>query len=215
MSRITAIEPQKRRGNRRSIFVDGEFAVGAHEEIVVSLGLAVGQSFDSDRLAELVRAETVRKARESALRLISYRDRTKSEIRKRLIGSDFPEDVVDEVEERLVKAGLLDDEKFSRDWVKARSATKPMGKTRLAWELRSKGVEPSEVEEALEGIDRDTEYQLALETGRKKIQKLGLIDPAVKIRLSSFLARRGFGWDVIAKVIGELVNENENENQSN
>lgn len=209
MGRITAIEPQKRRGDRRSIFVDGEFVVGAHEDVVVTLGLAVGQSFHTDTLEELVRAETVRKARERALGLIAYRDRTISEIRKRLIGSDFPEEIVDEVLDQLIQAGLLDDEKFSRDWVKSRSAAKPMGRTRLAWELRSKGVDPPMVEEALEGLDEDAEFQLALETARKKVQKADLGDPALKKRLGSFLARRGFGWEIIARVFGEILGDDE------
>lgn len=89
-----------------SIFVDGEFVVGAHQDVVIALSLAVGQLFDTDTLEELVKAETVRKARESALRLIAYRDRTISEIRKRLAGSDFEEDVVDEVLKQLVHANL-------------------------------------------------------------------------------------------------------------
>lgn len=209
MGTITAIEPQKRRDYRRSIFVDGVFVAGAHEEVVLSLGLSVGQRFDTDTLQELVRKETLRNARESALRLISYRDRTKSEIRKRLIGSDFPEDVVDEVVNQLVDTELLDDEKFSRDWVKNRSAAKPMGRKRLSWELRSKGVDAPVVEETLEGLDEETEFELALEAASKKIQKADLTDPTLKNRLGSFLARRGFGWEIIARVVGELINEDD------
>jgi len=207
MGRITAIEPQKRRGDRRSIFVDGEFVVGAHEDVVVTLGLSIGQFFDTDTLEQLVRAETVRKARERALRLIAYRDRTVSEIRKRLIGSDFPEDVVNEVVKQMVQAELINDEKFSRDYVKNRSAAKPMGRKRLTWELRSKGAEPPAVEQALEGLDEQAEYRLALETAQKKIQKADRSDPKIKSRLSSFLARRGFGWEVIARVVGEVLIE--------
>lgn len=209
MSRITAIETQKRRGDRKSIFVDGEFVAGAHEEVVVALNLGVGQIFDKDRLVELVRAETVRKARESALRLISYRDRSVSEVRKRLIGDEYPEDIVDEVIEKLSGVGLLDDQKFSHDWVKARTVetSKPMGKTRLAWELRSKGVEAPMVEEALENLDEDAEYQLALSAIARKVEKMDCCDPSSKNRLASFLRRRGFDWEIISKVLDEICSK--------
>ncbi|MCE5200125.1 MAG: regulatory protein RecX [Armatimonadota bacterium] len=207
MSTITAIEPQKRREDRRSVFVDGQFLVGTHADIVEILGLKVGQSFDEDRLLELLRAETLRKARESALRLLSYRDRSVSEIRRRLIGSDFPEDVVEEVIDQLIRNELLDDEKFSQAWVKSRNASKPMGKTRLAWELRSKGVDAVKVEEALESIDEVTEFKLALSVAEKKIGKADRSDPGVKNRLGSFLQRRGFGWEVIGRVFNELFSE--------
>lgn len=207
MGKITAIEPQKRRGYRRSIFVDGEFLVGAHEDIVVALGLGVGQSFDEERLVEILKAEEIRKARESALRLLGYRDRSVSEIRKRLIGSDFPEDTVEEVIRQLSGCGLLNDEKFSKGWVNSRTAAKPMGRNRLAWELRSKGVDANAVENALESMDEDAEFQLALSVARKKIGKSDGFDPDSKKRLGPFLARRGFGWEVINRVFEELLHD--------
>jgi regulatory protein len=205
LSIITAIEAQKKRGTRRSIFVDGEFVAGVHEEIVLALGLSVGQSFDRDRLVDLVKAETLRKARESALRLISYRDRSVSEVRKRLIGSDFAEETVEEVVDQLSRAGLLDDGKFIRDWVRSRSASKPMGKTRLAWELRSKGVEAVKVDEALTEIDDQAEYELARSVARDRLRKMDREDPSTRGKLSSFLARRGFSWDAIARVVDEAM----------
>lgn len=204
MGKITAIEVQKRRGDRVSIFVDGEFAVGAHEEAIGALGLKVGQTFDTDRLAEVVRKETLRKARESALRLISYRDRTESEIRKRLVGNDFPEETVDEVVDQLLRVGLLDDGKFSRDWVKSRTISRPMGRTRLAWELRAKGVDQSEVEEALEGVDENAECEMALSLARKKAEKSDTGDPSFRDKTASFLRRRGFRWGAIAKALDEV-----------
>lgn len=184
--------------------MDGEFVAGAHEDIVLALGLSVGQKFDREQLVELLQAETARKARESALRLIGYRDRSVSEIRRRLIGNDFPEDIVDEVIDQLSGSGLLDDGKFSRDWVKARSASKPMGKTRLAWELRSKGVEAPVVDEALDSLDEQAEFEMACSVAEQKLRKADRTDPSLRSRLSSFLRRRGFGWEVITRVIDKL-----------
>ena len=184
--------------------MDGEFAVGAHEDVIAALGLAVGQTFDADRLAELVEAETSRKARERALRLINYRDRTSSEIRRRLIGSDFPEKAVEEVVDQLSRAGLLDDGKFSRDWVKSRTASKPMGRLRLSHELRARGVEPKLVEEALESLDNETERQLAHSLASRKLDKMDAGDPSTKTRLVSFLRRRGFGWETASEVVDSL-----------
>ncbi len=204
MGKITAIEAQKRRSDRVSIFVDGQFAAGAHSEVVAALGLTVGQTFDSDRLAELINKETMRKARESALRLLGYRDRSESEIRKRLAGNDFPEEIVDEVVGHLTRAGLVDDGKFSRDWVKSRTVSRPMGRARLAWELRSKGVDAHKIEDALESLDENAEYEMALSLVRKKADKTNTSDPAFRTKMASFLRRRGFSWNAIAKVLDEL-----------
>jgi len=202
---ITAIEAQKKRGDRRSIYVDGEFVAGVHEEVVLNLGLAVGQAVDEQRLLGLLKTETTRKARERALRLISYRDRSKSEIRKRLVGSDFPEDVVEEVVEQLTRVGLLDDEKFSRDWVKSRTLSRPMGRARLSYELRSKGVEAPAVEKALGCLDDAAECDLAFGLAAWKLDKMDREDPSTKRKLASFLARRGFSWETINEVIEKLA----------
>ncbi len=207
MGTITAIETQKRRGRRRSVFVDGEFVAGVHEDVVAALNLGVGQSFDRERLVELVRAETLRKARERALKLIGYRDRSESEVRKRLLGSDFPEDIVREVIDQLFRTGLLDDRKFSRDWVQSRTASKPMGRARLAHELRSRGVDAPIVEEALESLDPQTEYELAHSVAEARLAKMDRGDPSLRSRLSAFLRRRGFSWDVIDRAIRELTPE--------
>ena len=172
--------------------------------MILSLNLSVGQAFDTERLADVIRKETTRKARESALRLIGYRDRTESEIRKRLVGNDFPEDIVDEVIGHLSRAGLLDDGKFSRDWVKARTLSKPMGRTRLAWELRAKGVDEPKVEEALEALDENAEYEMALSLARKKAEKSDVSDPSFRDKTASFLRRRGFRWDAIARALDEI-----------
>lgn len=184
--------------------MDGVFVAGAHEEVVASLGLAVGREFEPQLLESILRAETVKKARETALRLLSHRSRTKSELRRRLVGSGFPEDIVDELVERFSERGLLDDDRFSRDWVRSRTAGRPMGRARLAWELRSKGVDQPVVEAALQELDEDAEYGLALSCARKKAEKADPKDPSFKSKLGSFLRRRGFGWEVIRKVLDQV-----------
>ena len=204
MSEITAIETQARRGERKSIYVDGQFVVGAHQDVVVALNLKVGQRFDSEHLAEIIHKESARKAFERTLRFISYRDRAEAEVRKRLSGNDFSEDIVDEVIDRLYRMQLLDDAKFCRDWIKSRTASKPMGRKRLAWELRAKGVEPIVIEQALENIEESDESELALVLARNRADKSDVRDRSFRDKTASFLRRRGFSWEIIADVLDEI-----------
>jgi len=206
MDTITAIETQKRRSNRMSIYVNGRFAAGVDEEVVAALGLCVGQRIDENRLAQMLRAETVRRARQVALNLLSFRPRTRNELSRRLILKGYPEDVTDEVLAALAGAGLVNDEQFTKDWVADRLQSKPMGSVRIAWELRQKGVAQEVVQQALESIDSETEYELALGLARKRLQRLGVeASDEERRRLASFLRRRGFSWDVTNRVIDELA----------
>jgi len=206
MDTITAIETQKRRGNRMSIYVNGRFVAGVDEEVVATLGLRVGQIIDENRLAKTLRAETVVRARQAALNLLSYRPRTKNELSRRLILKGYPEDMVDEVIAALTGSGLVDDEKFTKDWVADRLRSKPMGSVRIAWELRQKGIAQDVVQQALDSIDSETEYELALGLARKKLQRLGAeVSGEERHRLALFLRRRGFSWDVTNRVTKELM----------
>ena len=78
----------------------------------------------------------------------------------------------------------------------------------LKQELRQKGVDREIVESAVEeaGID---EYGDALELGRKRAASLADLEPAVRERrLSGYLARRGYGFDIIRRVLEALDSEN-------
>lgn len=207
MDTITAIEPQKRRGNRRSIYVDGQFVAGVDEEVVLDLGLKVGQQVDAERLAEVLREEETRRAREYALSLLDYRAKTRKELERKMLQKGYAEDVVATVLTRFEDIDLINDERFAADWVTSKLTYRPMGRTRLQWDLRRKGVAPEIVDEALEQVDEEKELEMALDLAGRKLGGAMPKDPDVKRKLVGFLQRRGFRWDIISRVLERLAPE--------
>jgi regulatory protein len=204
--RISAIEAQERKANRRSIYIDGKFALGVDESVIADLGLHVGQQISEEELQAVVHAELVSKAKERALRLLEYRARSRMEIAQRLRRAGFADDVIDETLIRLQDLGLIDDAQFSRSWVSHRLSGKTMGKTRIRWELRQKGVPTDVAEEALSAVDPETEHESAMVAARRRWDKDGDLDQRTKRRrLASYLRRKGFDWDVISKILNELA----------
>jgi regulatory protein len=214
-SRITGIEPQQRRSERVSVFVDGEFALGVDGAVIVAMGLRVGQPIDAARLQELARAEECRRALDLALRFLGYRARSRAEVRQRLARKGYEEETIDSVIEKLAQAGLIDDSQFTEAWVRARSTGRAMGPRRIAWELRQKGVDAETVREAVDRIDAETELGLALKVGRQKAESVrGEPMPVVRRKVAAALQRRGFSWEVTARVLDTLMGsgeEDENE----
>jgi regulatory protein len=209
VNKITAIETQSRRGNRRSIFINGEFAFGVDEEVVAGLGLKVGQEVRDEDLNRALRAELIRKTREDALKLLRYRQRSESEMARRLVAKGNPHDVIEEVIAGLKRVGLLDDTLFSRQWVRNRLAQKPMGRRGLTWELRQKGVPDDLIAEALHDVGNDDEFEAALELARRKLKTDSDL-MTEKRRLASLLRRRGFEWETISNVLEQILGEAEN-----
>lgn len=202
--RISAIDPQERHKNRVSVFIEGKFALGLFADVAHTLGLRVGQQITAERLEEIAQAETKRKALEDAYRLLSFRARSEAEIRKRLQRKGYEEEVVTQVTTRLRDIGFLNDEAFAQSWVDARGKTR--GRRALAFELRQKGVANEVARQTLdERKDEDAEQEAAKSAAVKKVG----LRPADRSReaqakLSAFLQRRGFAWNVIRPVLAEL-----------
>src|SRR5688572_22130165 len=80
------------------------------------------------------------KVKERALRLLSVRSRSKSELRQRLLRADFEPEEVEAALVDLEAVGLVDDEAFARE-VAEYSRRKGLGRRAGMAALRVKGVD--------------------------------------------------------------------------
>ena len=83
--KITGIE--KKQGTRYTVYVDGEYWYILDVEIIASVNLTEGMEVSEAFLEELLRRAQVRKARERALYLLSYRDHSRKELVDKLLQS--------------------------------------------------------------------------------------------------------------------------------
>lgn len=204
MGLITAIEVQKNDPDRRSIYIDGVFSVGVSSEVVLSLGLYVGLEVGEIELEAVAHREDRRKAINSAINLLGYRERTIGEIKQRLKSKGYPDDLIGEVIEELTRLELVDDEKFSKDWVESRGKFKPKSRTALVAELRNKGVDKELAERAVEDIDDDGEFEMAKSVAEAAVGKTSREGEALARYVSGVLARRGFNWEIIRRILDEI-----------
>ena len=143
-------------------------------------------------------------AREKCLRLLAVRARSAWELRDRLRRSGFASDVAEGVLADLESAGLVDDLEFARSWIASRQASGRMGRHRLRWELRRKGVADELIERVVgETIDDGTEAEQALRLAQKRM-KGGGNDARSLARVRRLLLGRGFGSDVVDTVIRRI-----------
>ena len=208
---ITKIERQQRHPHRVNVYVDGEFAFGIHEEVLIKLGLRKGDGLQPQAIKEIESAEEFNLAKEKALRLVSYRLRSEKELRSRLEEKEFHPTIIDRTIEHLRTIGILDDNKFAFAFVNNLLMRKPAGKTLLQRELRSRGIPSETIQHVLqEKLGDQEEQDLALEAVRKLLKRYqsssGQTDEKKqRQRIANFLARRGFGWSTINFVLKTLV----------
>lgn len=77
----------------------------------------------NSELFDYEREEALAPVRRRALRLLDQRARSEHELRQRLIQSEFPTALIDEVVVSLRASGLIDDRSFAHEWVRQKGPT--------------------------------------------------------------------------------------------
>lgn len=202
---ITKIEQQKKNPRRYNIYVDEEFAVGLDRNVIIDNGLRKGDPVDKKLLGKLRTADEMTRAYQIALRFLSYRPRSEAEIRTRLEREKLIPETIEQIVTKLYNERQLDDKRFAEMYAESKMFTKPIGAHRLRRELRQKGVSDTIIRHVeLKYFNEETELKNARRLAEKKLATDRTKDPVKrKRRLADFLARRGFGWDVVSEIVGE------------
>jgi len=198
--KITALKYQKHNSDRVNVYVDGRFAFGL--AAIVAARLQVGQELGDEEIDQLQGKDESERAYERALNFISYRPRSKAEIRRNLRGKCDSE-VIDAVVERLARAGLVGDAEFARYWVENRLHFRPRGVRALRYELRQKGIDNSVIDDVLMDVDEESAARQVAESALPRFRRLQPSD--FRRRLGSYLTRRGFPYQVIRPLVEELA----------
>lgn len=135
--------------------------------------------------------------RERALNLLARREHTRSELQRKLVPhTENPQELTDLLD-ALAQRGWLSDARFAESLVHDKQAR--FGSVRLAYELRERGVPDAVIREQLANL-KDTELERARQVWQTKF---GLLPEDAKARAKQmrFLQSRGFGPDVIGKVL--------------
>ena len=203
--RITAIRGGRGRGKRVNVFLDGKFAFSLEAEVAVREGLQVDQELSASQTEALARSDHFHRCLNAAVYYLSYRPRSESEIRERLQRRGFNGDSIEAVIAKLKEQGLVDDMAFAQFWKDNRQSFSPRSRWLTRLELRQKGVADDIIDQVVDAVDdADSAYRAAL----SKARSLPLSDyQSFRRRLSDYLKRRGFGYEVINQTIGRMWQE--------
>lgn len=197
---ITSIKPQ-RNGKRVNIHLDDKFGFGIDLENFVALGLKTGQEYTDKEIEKIIKKAEFQKTLDKLLKFATLRPRSEKEIKDYFRRKKVHESLHQELFDRLKKLELVDDEKFAGWWVEQRQAFRPKPKRIMNYELRMKGIKQEIINEVL-GEEIIDEAKMAKELLVKKAYKWKNIPShEAHQKMSQYLARKGFSWETIEKVI--------------
>ncbi|HXF99178.1 MAG TPA: RecX family transcriptional regulator [Bacteroidota bacterium] len=207
--RITRIEPQQHDPTRRNIYIDGEYALGVSAETLLRFGLRTGDELTSERLQALQAAENAAAAKRHALRLLSRRPRSEKEIRDALRTQEFSQNEIETALRDLRSAGLLDDERFARSYIRDHVRLRPKGPVAVRQKLLLLGISKDIIDRSLEeefphAVQEQVAYDLAVAFVDKS-SRARTTPQVLRQKLAAILSRRGFTWDVISTVVNKVL----------
>jgi regulatory protein len=206
---ITSLKTTRRDPKRVSLHLDGAYAFTLAADLVAKESLEVGDSLEEARVESLLAADQVARATEAALSFLAYRPRSEREVRDRLRRGDFALEAIEQVIVRLYDWRYLDDADFARRWVEGRAAGRPRGARLLQQELRQKGIDTEVAREAIAEAELD-EAAAAEDLARRRLAAYAGEDPqVVRRRVGAYLARRGYGFDVVRVALERAMGASE------
>ena len=203
MDVITAI--RKERGRYR-------VTVSESEEFLVPVSLMrerplhEGEPLNVEEYDKWLLLRQYRHALDRAVAYLASRARSRHEVEQKLLQAGYRPATAEMVLYKLEREGLLNDADFAQQWVEARALRK-LGRSRIAQELRRKGVSADEAEAALETLDDDEQLAGAIALAEKAAARIKPGEDPRKAmgRIHAMLARRGYGWDVAKEAVSRAM----------
>lgn len=203
---VTDIKVNVKRTDRRSVYINGEYAFSISEGIFYDHGIQVGDYLTDEDIEILVALDEKEKVKSAALNLLSYRQRSVRELRNRLLRKGWSEDVIGAVLRELEEKGFLNDREFAHMLARDRARRKLLGPRAVKVELIKAGIESDIIEDVLTTTYARTPPDTLIQ---KLLHKRGIdlqqsLDRKTKSRIISLLKRKGYTWDEIEPVVSRL-----------
>lgn len=136
--------------------------------------------------------------------LLGRRDRSVGSLQKKMKDKGHDSDEIKKAINWLKEKKFLDDERFTKNFIRQKMSAKPVGKQLLKFKLKSEFVPIEIIEKTLEEIDEIIEYKEALELSQKWLEKKSSQDKNIWGKLGQHLVGRGYDYDIIKRVVEEL-----------
>lgn len=141
----------------------------------------------------------------------AYAEHSAQEVRKKCRGWEISDEVCDALIERLEQEGYLNEERFTRAFVRDKYRFNGWGPLRLQAELRRHRIPSRLIDVAIEELEEEEmqgEDQLTALLERKyRSLPAGLEPRKVYDRLTRFALYRGYSYEDVREAISELLSD--------
>ncbi len=184
---------------KSKVYIDGEYAFILYRKEISRYRIAAGAKLD-ETLFHKIRKEVVEKrAKLRALHLLNDMGRTEQQLRQKLEGDGYPEDILEEAVSYVKSFGYVDDGNYARLFIDSRKNKK--SRAEIYASLLHKGISTEEIEQAFEeSYDEDDAKKAIAAILKKKDYDPRKADKKETQKIFGYLARKGFKREDIFSV---------------
>jgi len=199
-------EPNKKK--KIGIYIDGEYAFMLYESEVHKLNLCEGFEISTEQYENIVNNTIYPMAKQKAVDILKFMDRTEMELRKKLSEAGFTQEIIDRTVDYINEYGYLNDERFAKAYLKSRMNTK--SKLIIKTELIQKGVSKDIIKAIFEeeydnNEAEDPETNAIRKAIAKKTRTPEDMDYNTKQKLIASLYRKGFDIGKIKQILNNNI----------
>jgi len=200
------ISYKKGRGNKIHLYLDDEYQITTTAEFWADHFIADGSEIDEEEWQALVDGIHYRKALNKCFDLLSRRDYSAFELRRKLLAI-VDDEVADRAIERMKELRYLDDENYARMLLRHLVENKKMSTSFICQEMRKRGIAPNIIEDVMAETEIDNVASIERLIAAKYRAKLQAENGREKVIAA--LARRGFSYGDIKQALNNFEEEND------
>ena len=149
------------------------------------------------------------RAKQYALKLLSYRGRSEKELEERLLKKGITKNMVSSTINQLKEIGLINDMALAEALKRETLTTKMLSQNGAKRYMQTRGI-PRDIVDKVFYNDENKDFDNALRFTGKKLKSLNHYpSEIVKRRLYNLLLRRGYSSETIMKVLKDISKKEE------
>ena len=141
--------------NNYNIYLSNGEVITLNERVITKNELLLKKEIDNELYDRLMHDNKVCEAFDAGVKYISIRYRSIKEMKDYLLKKEYPSDIVDEAIQSLISNTYLDDDRFTKAYIKDKMAFTSKGDYKIRMELSSLGIDNNIIDNNILTIDND------------------------------------------------------------
>lgn len=207
MKKISKI---KKNNNKYTIILSDNSSLSFYSDTLIKYNLLKPRDISDKELEEIINYNNYIEAYNKALTYISYKQRTKKEIKDKLC--NYSNDVSDKVIEKLDELGLLDEKRYIEAFINDQINLGNKGPFYIKKELEKLNINSYYIDEFLNNRKEDIWIEKVKKIVDKKINtNRKLPKERLLLKIKNDLILLGYSKNIIDKVLSNVIIEEDNE----